>query len=606
MTPEAWLAVAATGYVLALLMFTRVPTDLVMLSALTFLVLPVFPDAQRGWHGVLSAADAISGMSNTGMATVGVLFVVVAGLKETGALTAVVQQFLGLPRTAVQAQTRMMLPIAAASAFLNNTPLVAIMIPIVKEWAEKLKISVSQLMIPLSYAAMLGGMCTLIGTSTNLVVFGLLQQQRPEVVPRVGMFTVAWVGVPCAIVGVLYLLAAGRWLLPDRKPAINAIRNPREYTIEMMVEPGSPLAGKSVQEAGLRHLSGVYLVEIERGETLLQAVGPNERLQANDRLVFVGIVDSVKDLKRIRGLAPATDQLFKLDAPKSIRCLVEAVVSNTCPLVGKSIREGRFRTTYDAAVIAVARNGERVKEKVGDIVLRPGDTLLLETHPSFVDRLGNSRDFFLVSKVQDSTPVKHEMAWIALGILAMLVAGMTAATSVPGVDVLVPAMVAAGLMVVTRCCTASQARASVDWQLLLVIASSLGLAKALEKTGAANAVAASMIQWAGDNPWVALAAIYLVTTLFTEVVTNNAAAAIVFPIAMATAAKLQVDPMPFIVCIMIAASASFATPIGYQTNLMVYGPGGYRFFDYVRIGVPLNLLMALTAVGLSPLVWPFR
>lgn len=605
MSLEAWLSVAAAVYVLGMLMLTRVPADIVFLSALTLLLLPFFRDDVGNWHGVLSPADAISGMSNTGMATVGVLFVVVAGLKETGGLTSVVQQFLGMPKSAAEAQRRLMIPIAFASAFMNNTPLVAIMIPIVKEWSEKMRISASKLMIPLSYATILGGVCTLIGTSTNLTVLGLMQQQLKKEMADgsvyMEMFTITWVGLPCAVVGLVYLYFVGRWLLPDRRPAISAIKDAREYTIEMMVEPGSALAGKTVEEAGLRHLVGVYLIEIERGETLLQAVGPRERLQANDRLIFVGVVESVKDLKRIRGLSPATDQVFKIDAPRTSRCLVEAVVSNSCPLVNQSIREGRFRSVYDAAVIAVARNGERVKSKIGDIVLRTGDTLLLETHPSFAERLGNSRDFFLVSTVRDSAPVRHEKAWISVLILV----GMVVAMSTQFVDVLVAAMVAAGLMIVTRCCTAAQARASVDWQLLLIIASSLGLAAALEQTGAAKAIAESIIDAAGTNPWVALAVIYVVASLFTEVLANNAAAALVFPIAVATADKLDVNRMPFIIMVMVAASASFATPIGYQTNMMVYGPGGYRFFDYTRIGLPLNVLMGITAVAIAPWVWPF-
>lgn len=605
MSWEAWISVAAALYVLGMLMFTRIPADIVFLSALTLLLLPLFVDDQGHLHGVLTPTEAIAGMSNTGMATVGVLFIVVAGLKETGGLTSLVQNFLGYPKTAQQAQRRLMLPVAFVSGFMNNTPLVAIMIPVIKDWSEKVRVSASKLMMPLSFAAILGGVCTLIGTSTNLTVLGLMQQQLKDELADgsvyMGMFTVAWVGVPCAIVGLVYLYFASQWLLPDRKPAISAIKDVREYTIEMIVEPGSPLAGKTVEDAGLRHLAGVYLVEIERGETRLQAVGPREILQANDRLIFVGVVDSVKDLKRIRGLAPATDQVFKIDAPRTVRCLVEAVVSNTCPLVNQSIREGRFRSVYDAAVIAVARNGERIKSKIGDIVLRAGDTLLLETHPSFVERMGNSRDFFLVSTVRDSAPVRHEKAWISMSILVLMVVAM----STQVVDVLVAAMVAAGLMIVTRCCTAAQARASVDWQLLLIIASSLGLASALEKTGAARSIAEFLISTAGTNPWVALATIYVVASLFTEVLANNAAAALVFPIAIATADNLDVNRMPFIIAIMIAASASFATPIGYQTNMMVYGPGGYHFFDYTRIGLPLNVLMGIITVVIAPFVWPF-
>jgi di/tricarboxylate transporter len=334
---------------------------------------------------------------------------------------------------------------------------------------------------------------------------------------------------------------------------------------------------------------------------VLPAVAPQEQLLAHDRLVFVGVVESVVDLQRIRGLKPATDQVFKLDAPRSERVLLEAVVSNSCPLIGMTIRDGQFRTTYNAVVIAVARNGERIRKKIGDIILRPGDTLLLEAPPSFSEQQRNSRDFFLVSAIRGSTPPRHERVAISLAILGAMVAIVTIGL----VSMLQGALLAAGAMLLTRCCSASEARASIDFQLLIVIAGAFGIGRALATSGAANVVAHTLTGWAGSNPLIALAAIYGVTMLFTEMITNNAAAVLVFPIAIATAGDLNVNPMPFVVAIMMAASASFSTPIGYQTNLMVYGPGGYRFTDYFRIGIPLNCLMWLTTVLIAPLIWPF-
>ena len=239
------------------------------------------------------------------------------------------------------------------------------------------------------------------------------------------MFDITWVGVPAAIVGCAYIVLTSRWLLPDRRPAISPQDDPREYTVEMLVEPDSPLVGKTIEAAGLRHLPGVFLAEIDRDGIVLPAVSPQERLRGGDRLVFVGIVESVVDLQQIRGLVPATDQVFKLAEPRPERCLIEAVVSNTCPLVGKTIRDGRFRTVYNAVVVAVARNGERLQKKIGDIVLRPGDTLLVEAHPSFVDQQRNSRDFFLVSRLEDSNPPRHERALVAVAILVGMVAAVT-------------------------------------------------------------------------------------------------------------------------------------------------------------------------------------
>jgi len=487
---------------------------------------------------------------------------------------------------------------AAISGFMNNTPLVAMMIPAVSEWAKKYRLAVSKLMIPLSYAAILGGTCTLIGTSTNLVVAGFIEKSG---LPPLGMFEITWVGLPCAVVGLAFILAVQNWLLPDRRAAISGLDDPREYTVEMLVAPDSPLAGKTIEQAGLRHLEGVFLAEIDRAGYILPAVSPQEPLRAGDRLVFVGVVDSVVDLQRIRGLVPATDQVFKLESPRSSRCLIEAVVSNSCPLTGKTIRDGRFRSIYNAAVIAVARNGERLQMKIGDIVLRAGDTLLLEAHPSFADQQKNSRDFFLVSRLENSNPPRHERALLAMGVLVAMVAAVTTGV----LSLLQASLVAAGAMIVTRCCTTNQARRSIDWEVLLAIAASFGLSGALESTGAAEVIAQSMIGLAGGRPWLTLAVVYAITLVATELITNNAAAALMFPLALAAASSLGVSYVPFVIVVMMAASAGFATPIGYQTNLMVYGPGGYRFSDYMRIGIPLDLLVGVVAVLLAPLFFPF-
>lgn len=595
---EAWFTLAVVLSVLTgLIAWQRAP-DVILLGGLT--VLLVF--------GIVPIEQGLAGFSNQGMITVAVLFVVAAGMRETGAMGMLAQGLLGRPKTLRSAQSRIMFPAAALSAFLNNTPIVAMMLPVIGDWARKHRLSVSKIFIPLSYAAILGGTCTLIGTSTNLVINGLVldfirdTQPDPEFAHGLGMFEIAWVGLPATVIGIGYLLLLGSTrLLPDRKPVIEQFEDPREYTVEMVVEPGSPLVGKTIEQAGLRHLPGMYLVEIDRGDRILAAVSPQEKLHADDRLVFAGVVESIVDLQRIRGLKPATDQVFKLDEPRHERCLLEAVVSNTCPLVGKSIREGRFRTTYNAAVIAVGRNGQRIRKKIGDIVLRPGDTLLLEASADFARQQGNSRDFYLVSQVDDSTPPRHERAYLALAILGAMV--LTVAMGL--LSMLFAAMLAAGLMILSRCCTATEARRNVDWQVLLVIGAAFGIGQAMEASGAAVSIASALIGFAGQNPWLVLVIIYGVTMLFTEMITNNAAAVLVFPIALNTARELDVSFMPFMIAIMIAASASLITPIGYQTNLMVYGPGGYRFTDYTRVGLPLSLILWATTVTIAPLVWPF-
>jgi di/tricarboxylate transporter len=586
---QAWLAIAVTIVAFISNALTSLPDEIVFLGAAAVLFL----------SGVLDEKAALAGFSNPGVITVGVLYIVVAGLHQTGAAQWISQQILGMPKTSGRALVRLMFPVMGASVFLNNTPVVAMFIPVVNDWCRKLRISPSKLMIPLSYGAIFGGMCSLIGTSTNLVVNGLLIEATNS--SGLKMFDITWVGLPCAIAGFLFVLFTHQWLLPNRQAAISDADDLRQYTVEMSVIPDSPLVGKTVEKAGLRHLPDLYLAEIRRGTQVLPAVGPKEQLQGNDHLLFVGVIDSVLDLQRIRGLQPATDQVFKLDSPREDRSLIEAVVSNTSPLVGQTIRESKFRTQYNAVVVAAARNGDRITGKLGDIRLKAGDTLLLEASSSFVDERRISRDFYLVSSIPESEPMRHNRSIWAVGLTLVMV--VLAGTG--WMDMLPAAILAAVGMVALGCCSTTQALRSIDWSVLLAIAAALALGQALESTGAAEAIAMSCITLAGNNSWGVLAAIYFVTLLLTELISNNAAAAIVFPIGFSLASQLGVSYMPFVIVIMMAASAGYAVPFGYQTHMMVYGPGGYKFNDFMRIGVPLDILYGIVTVAITPFVFPF-
>ena len=368
--------------------------------------------------------------------------------------------------------------------------------------------------------------------------------------------------------------------------------DPREYTVEMLVTENSPLIGKTIEDAGLRHLPGMYLMEIDRDEHVLAAVSSSERLQARDRLVFVGVVESVVDLRKIAGLTPADDHVFEVEGRASERCLIEAVVSSTCPFIRTSIRDAKFRSHYDAAVVAVARDGRRIRKKIGDIELMPGDTLLLEANPEFLERQRNSRDFFLVSQVANSRPPRHERAWIARVILVAMIAIVT----IGRMSMLKAAMLAGGLMIATRCCRGSEAKRAIDLSVLLTMAAGLGIGQALRESGAAEFLAGGLIDGAGGNVIVVAIVIYVVTMVFTNLITAPAAAVLFFPIAIAAAKELNANVTSFALLVMFAAAASFATPIGYQTNLMVYGPGGYRFGDYLRVGGPLSILVGVVTI----------
>jgi len=452
----------------------------------------------------------------------------------------------------------------------------------------------------MNYATILGGMCTLVGTSTNLIVAGLVHQ-HPDL-PALRMFDPLTVGAIAAGTGVLYLLTLGRWLLPTRRSALQQAAQTHEYVVEMLVEPGGALCGRTIGQAGLRRLAGSYLVELAREAAVLVAVGPAQELRGGDRLVFVGVADAVGELRRVDGMRPATDQLFKIDAGQDgKRTLVELVLSPYSPAVGKTLVDSAFRSRYNAAVIAVGRRGQRLQQKLGEVELQVGDTLLVETDAGFLQRFGASADFLVANEIDGAARVDRHRALAALAITGVMIV----ANAVFGVDILVSALVAAALMVVAGCVGLAELRRSMDLRLIVVIACSFALGAALQRTGVAALVAAHLKDWAAGDPYWTLVLVYVATVLATELITNNAAAVLMFPIALAAATQLGVQPMPFVIAIMIGASAGFITPIGYQTNLMIYGPGGYRFTDYVRVGAPLSLVVGVAVLTAIPVFWPF-
>lgn len=592
---EAWFSIAIAVCLLLGLALRLASTDLLAIGCLALLVLV---QDLSGSPNLPSLGKLVAGFGNPALITVGLLFAVVAGLELTGATDLATSWLLRRPKGLADAQIRLLTPVAALSAFLNNTPIVAAMLPVVTDLGKRTGISTSQFFLPLSYAAVLGGMCSTIGTSTNLLVNSKIQEAGGE---PLGFLEPGIVGLPAALIGLVYMLVLSRYLLPNRKPAVSLQDDPRQYTVEMEVSPGGPLVDQRIEDAGLRHLPGLFLAEIQRDGESLPAVAPSERLRAGDLLLFVGQLDSVVDLQKIRGLSASDGQSQKLNVPAWHRKLVEAVVSPRCSWVGKSIREARFRTNYGAAVIAVARGDQRLLGKIGDIELQPGDVLLLEAAPAFFRNPRYRTDFFLVSAVDNGVVRRPERAWWGLAILVSMV--LLAATGV--LEILTASLIAALAMILARCCTTDEARRSIDWSILLVIGSALGIGLALESSGAAEAISRGLLSFAGANPWLALAAIYIATMVCTELITNNAAALIMFPIGWETAGTLDVNPLPFAVAVMIAASAGFSTPFGYQTNLMVYGPGGYRMTDYLRFGLPLNALVFIVAMIVIPKAWPF-
>ncbi|MDG1496297.1 MAG: SLC13 family permease [Porticoccaceae bacterium] len=548
--------------------------------------------------GVLTPNEAFSGFSNPALFIIACFYVVASALKESGALHWWVMRLLGNSGSIKGAIPRIMGPVALSSSMISNTPVVAIFIPLIQDWARRHQLSVSKLLIPLSYASILGGTCTLIGTSTNILVVGMLHS-TPEA-NSLSLFSPALVGIPLVILGIAYFVLIGHRLLPDRGGVMESMPDTREYAVSMRVEEGGPLAGMSIADAGLRHLQFSFLSEIQSKGHIIPAVGPEEILSGNDILIFVGQPEGVSELRQFRGLVPAEGEVLKLDVPYSSRALIEAVISPVSNLVGKTVKASSFRTMFGGVILSVSRNGDRINQKVGSIVLRAGDTLLLEAARGFVRRHRYSRDFLLLSRIDDASIPDVSKAPIALGLLGLFV--------VVVVSGLMSLVAAALLLVValaaTGCISMEFAQRSIDFRVLLAIGASLALGFALQKTGLADLAAQGIILLADGNPLLNLVLLYVATVIATELITNNAAAVLMFPLAQALSIELDASLLPFVMTIMFAASASFLTPLGYQTNLMVQGPGGYHFTDYFRVGILLSLMVGLTVVLLVPLFWP--
>lgn len=624
LTHEGMIALAATLAIFVFMQLRRgMPIELLFLSGLVLVTLA----------GVLTPEQALAGFSSKAVVIIGALFAVSAGLRTTGTLDWIGNHLLGKATTERSALVRLAAAVVPASAFVLNTPLVAMMAPVVVDWCRRRRVSPSRLLIPLSYLTIVGGVCTLIGTSTTLVINGKLASMdktsySPEILDRIGeltFFEISAVGVPIALIGTAYVLLFAPRRLPDRSELIEQFgQRRREYLVEMQVQSTCPLIGKNVQDAGLRHLPGLFLIEIDRNGDIITPVTPKDVIQAGDRLVFTGVVTTIADLERIPGLVPAADSTFETKPAERIRRqLTEAVLSRTSPLIGLTVRETDFRKRYNAAVVAVHRNGERLTNKVGNIRLEPGDTLLLQTRNEFVDAYRNSHEFYLVSRVGATTARRHDRALLASLLFVGLILWLTISSLVPGIlpwgnltDQNIHAISAIAVvlaMIVTRCLTTSEARSAIDLQVLLTIAAALGLGEAIDRSGAALWLAQSLVggvlalgignAWL---PYVLLGCVYIVSQGFTETITNVAVATIMIPVSIGVAVVAGYDPRPFIMAVTLAASLSFVTPIGYQTNLMVMGPGGYQPRDYLRAGFPLAILLTIAALVLIPWVFPFQ
>lgn len=560
-----------------------IEAELAIFSALLLLVL----------GKIITPKEALAGFSNSGMLTVGFLFIVAEALRQTGILSKIGHILLGKDQRGITSKLlRFLFPVASISAFFNNTPIVAMLIPAIHSWAKKNDYAISKFLIPLSYATILGGMCTLIGTSTNLVVHGLMIDNN---LSGMSFFELTKIGLPAAIFGLLYTALIGHRLLPDRKePIVELGENTREYVVELKVESNFQHIGRSIEQAGLRHLKGLFLFQIERQGQILAPVGPDEVIQLGDRLFFIGMPATIIELQRTPGLSLLKDTKFDLKNYDSDELKAfEVVISPSSPLKGVNVRESNFRSRYQAVIIAIHRNGERIRKKIGDIVLRPGDTLLILARHDFLKKWYNSNEFNLVSEAENIPSKPKRYAYLSSSLFVIMIL-MMALEIIP---IVITTAIIAVALILFKCISLVDAQKSVQLNVLLIIASAFGISHALENSGVAKFLAEKLVFLIGSlGPLGILAGVYFMTSFYTEIITNNAAAALVFPIGFAAANQAGLDPRPFALAVATGASASFATPIGYQTNLMVYGPGGYKFADFLKIGIPMNILIGVIAI----------
>ncbi|MEE9298576.1 MAG: SLC13 family permease [Acidimicrobiia bacterium] len=585
MSWEAWLTLAVVvAMIVVLALDLTDPAAVIFGAVLTLLVV-----------GVLEPAEALSGFSNPAPITVAALYVVAAGVERTGVLNRLVDVTVGRPRGERITLARLVIPSAGASAVLNNTPVVAMVSPAIARWSRRAGRAASRLLMPLSFAAILGGMITVIGTSTNIVVSGLLVESDME---AFGFFEVAKLGLPLAVVGLVLIVAVAPAVLPQRRSTRDEAEDSREFTVEMTVVTGGAVDGMSVVEAGLRHLAGVFLVQVERGGGVVGAVSPEFILGGGDTLRFVGNADEVADLQERSGLELAAQSPGTIPSGRMV--FFEAVIGAGSVLVGHSLRDVGFRNRHQAAVLAIHRADQRVLGKLGDVRLRVGDTLLVLASPGFRLRWRGSGDFLLISRLDSTEPARSgKIAPASLIGLAVVAAAATGLLPILEASLLGGfAMLAFGVL------TPDEARQAVDLSVFVVIAGSFGVGAAIAKTGLAGRLADGLVGGLdGAGSPVVLVGVSLVTIALTEAVTNNAAAVLVFPIALAVAADIGADPRAFAAVVTLTASASFLTPIGYQTNTMVWGPGGYRFGDYARLGLPLTLATVAVVALVTPLWW---
>ena len=582
---DAWITIMTVIMVLGMLLFTKVRTDVVFMAAIGTLFVT----------GVLDLKESFAGFSSSAVVTTGILAVVVAGLRYTGVLQWIVINVFGLPDSYSKALLRMMIPVGLLSAFINNTTVTALFVDVLKQWARKLNIAPSKLFIPLAYVVLLGGVCTVIGTTSNIVISDLYHEVTGR---QMDMFLPFVPGMACLFVGMTLIIVMRRWL-PERVSPESAFETMHDYTVELLVPSDNPNFGKTLGEAGLFHVNGGSLIGLYRFDNLPAAVSESEFIMGGDRLIYAGKIEEILDLKQSHKLVVSDHHIYSMSEMSRFFRLCMAYVNFDSDLIGKTIGDTSIEQDYELILVAVSRCGKRLDVAPRDVILQAGDALLFECPRKMkitADQLISKLQF---SDFQEFVRLGPETILSSLIMLAMLVL-----TALNVVSLLKGTILAALAMLLCRCCGANQAMNSVNWRVLTSMAGSIVIGTAISKTGIAQNIAYGILGICGPHPLMMMIAICILAMLITQLVMNVAAGAMFFPIMYEVAIQANCDPTTFILALMIAVNTAFATPIGAPPNMLVYGPGDLRFTDFMRVGIPLAILVAITGIVTVCMMFP--
>ena len=582
---DAWITIATVITIITVMLCTKVRTDAVMLIAIGVLFVT----------GVLDAKETCSGFSAGTVVVTGVLTVVMAGLRYTGVLQWMLKHVFGLPGRYQSALLRMMVPVSLMSAFMSNTMLTVLFGNVLKRWARKLNIAPSKLFLPMVYAVQMGGVCTIIGTSTNIVVADMYESATGR---SMNIFSILVPGALCLVVGVVFIIGVRRWL-PDRKAPEEAFEAANDYTVELRVPSDNPNICKTLGEAGLFHVKGGNLIAIHHFDHDPSMLSEDEFVMGGDRLVYAGQIDEILELKETHNLVVSDHPIRSMNEISNNYEMRVAYVNFYSKLIGKTIGRSTIERENNLILVAVARRGKRIQAAPREVVLQAGDTLLFEC-PSktniYVRNLSSMLQFTDSQEVVKIGPNTIVSSLIMMGMMIL--------TAFNVVSLLQGTVLAALAMLVCRCCTINQAMDSISWRALMSLAGSIVLGSAIAKTGIAQKIAFGVISMVGTHPILIMLGVCMAAMLITQFVENVAVTAMFFPIMYQAAVQVGYEPAPFLLALMIAANASYSTPIAASPNMLVFGPGGYRFSDYMRIGLPLTIIVTITGVAAVILAYP--